>query len=119
MNPDGVTIPPAWSSHTFLAEMVDEPLAIHETGEAIVVEHNSRRGMAFIGVGKPTAIAELLSGLDPRRFIRGTMIRGTWELLGTMYAPVSPSQPQKTGTGWMPTSCLKYQDLIRFASSTE
>jgi len=81
VNPAGVTIPPAWSSHTFLAEMVDEPLAIHETGEAIVVEQDSRRGMAFIGAGKPAAIAELLSGLDPRRFARGSMIRGTWELL--------------------------------------
>ena len=61
--------------------MVDEPLAVHETDEAIVVEHDSRRGMAFIGVGEPAGIAELLSGLDPYRFTRGTMIRGTWEFL--------------------------------------
>lgn len=81
MNRAAVTIPPAWSSHTFLTEMIDEPLAVHETDEAIVVEHESRRGMAFIGVGVPAGIAELLPRLDSSRFTRGSMIRGTWELL--------------------------------------
>lgn len=76
-----VSIPGAWKEDLFLSEMVKHPLDVHQATDAILVEHLSRRGRAFAGVGEPAAIAELLTEVSARGFVHGSMMRGTWDYL--------------------------------------
>lgn len=78
-------IPVRWRGHRFLSEMLNQPLEVHSSDDAIVVEHSSRGGRGFIGVGKPPAIADLLHTVDPRPLSHGSVLRGTWEHLSSAY----------------------------------
>lgn len=94
-------IPEAWSQDAFLTEMVSHPLAAMTTDGAIVVEHRSRRGRAFVGVGEPAGVATLLERLDlSEPFAHGAMPRGAWDLVD----PTTQAQFGLTGSedwDWM------------------
>ncbi len=76
-----VGIPRRWAEDRLLKEMLGEPIAVTHSEAAIVVEHLTQRGRAFLGVGEPDAVAELLARQDPSGFAHGMVPQGTWEQL--------------------------------------
>lgn len=98
-----MVIPPEWAGNRFLKEMLAEPVTVHLGATSIVVEHQTHRGLGFIGLGEPAEIATLLERTRPARFSFGHMARGTWQLLDPILREEF-TLPQSEDWDWMDIS---------------